>query len=166
MKLWKSKWIFGNKERGTWFRVNFGGIKIVLSKSLKSIFLMNKRERILALILSIILAFLIILKIYEVCNKDRVLVPSYGGVYREISFGEIKYINPIIAKSDIERSISRLIYSGLIKIDEKGEIAPDLAESYSISESGLEYDFVLKQGVFFSNGEEFEIGRASCRERV
>jgi peptide/nickel transport system substrate-binding protein len=44
----------------------------------------------------------------------------------------------------------------LVKVDaENGEIVPLLAEDYEVSEDGKTYTFTLREGVTFSNGDEF-----------
>jgi peptide/nickel transport system substrate-binding protein len=48
------------------------------------------------------------------------------------------------------------IFNGLTWVDDEGEIVPALAESWEISEDGLEYTFKLRQGVKFHNGEDFD----------
>lgn len=48
------------------------------------------------------------------------------------------------------------VYEGLVKLDqETGEIEPLLAESWTVSPDRLTYDFTLREGVTFSNGEAF-----------
>jgi peptide/nickel transport system substrate-binding protein len=47
------------------------------------------------------------------------------------------------------------LYDSLVWIDDDGEIVPALAESWEISEDGLEYIFNLRQDVTFHNGEQF-----------
>jgi peptide/nickel transport system substrate-binding protein len=48
------------------------------------------------------------------------------------------------------------VYEGLVALDqETGEIVPALAESWTVSPDGLVYDFTLRDGVTFSNGEPF-----------
>lgn len=55
------------------------------------------------------------------------------------------------------RSISSpSIYESLGRIDRKGEIQPNLAESWKISDDGKEYVFKLKQGVKYHDGEAFD----------
>ena len=44
------------------------------------------------------------------------------------------------------------IYEGLLKPDETGELIPAVAKEYSVSEDGLTYSFVLRDGVKFHNG--------------
>jgi peptide/nickel transport system substrate-binding protein len=48
------------------------------------------------------------------------------------------------------------VYEGLVQLDQgTGEIEPALAESWTVSPDGLVYDFTLREGVTFSNGEAF-----------
>jgi len=78
-------------------------------------------------------------------------IPSHGGELREGVIGLPHNINPILAITDVDRDISSLIYSGLLKYD-GDRLVPDLAESYKISDDGLTYDFTLKPGVTFQDG--------------
>jgi peptide/nickel transport system substrate-binding protein len=55
------------------------------------------------------------------------------------------------------RSIScPSIYESLGRIDRTGQIAPNLAESWKISEDGKEYVFKLRSGVKFHDGETLD----------
>ncbi len=47
------------------------------------------------------------------------------------------------------------IYEGLVRVDKQGKIVPSLALSWNTSQDGLSYEFVLRKGVKFSNGEAF-----------
>jgi peptide/nickel transport system substrate-binding protein len=49
----------------------------------------------------------------------------------------------------------RLWADALLFSDHRGTYAPALAESWTVSEDGLTYTFVLKQGIKFSNGDDF-----------
>ena len=44
------------------------------------------------------------------------------------------------------------IYEGLLKPDETGNLIPAVAKEYSVSDDGLTYSFVLRDGVKFHNG--------------
>ncbi|PPB49944.1 ABC transporter substrate-binding protein [Arthrobacter pityocampae] len=51
-----------------------------------------------------------------------------------------------------QQFLGRLIYDNVVTLDENGEIAPYLAESWDVSEDGRTYTFRLRQGVTFSDG--------------
>lgn len=60
------------------------------------------------------------------------------------------------AAAAIRSITSPSIYESLGRIDRKGEIQPNLAESWKISDNGKEYVFKLKQGVKYHDGEAFD----------
>lgn len=80
-------------------------------------------------------------------------VPAYGGKFSEGLVGTPRFINPVLAASDTDRDLSALVYSGLMRVSQDGTLVPDLAESYSISEDGTTYTFILKPNLVFHNGE-------------
>jgi len=47
-------------------------------------------------------------------------------------------------------------YEALVKVEQDGSITPVLATDWTISEDGLTYDFNIRQGVKFHNGEELK----------
>lgn len=47
-----------------------------------------------------------------------------------------------------------LSFAGLYMYNEDGELVPDLAESYEMTEDGLTYTFTMKDGLKWSDGEE------------
>lgn len=52
--------------------------------------------------------------------------------------------------------IAALAYDFLIEINPKGEVVPSLAESWSVSDDGLTWTFVLRKDVTFHNGKPFD----------
>ncbi|PIQ92781.1 MAG: hypothetical protein COV69_01405 [Parcubacteria group bacterium CG11_big_fil_rev_8_21_14_0_20_39_14] len=83
------------------------------------------------------------------------VVPQEGGEYCEALIGQPRFVNPLLAPfNDVDRDISQLIFSGLMKYNEKGKIVPDLAENYEIKEDGKIYEFSLKRGVRWHDGAE------------
>jgi len=88
--------------------------------------------------------------------QHTILVPAYGGSFSEGIVGSPQYINPILSQtSDADRDVSELIFSGLMQYDSKGNLIPDLAEKYSIGDSGKIYDFFLKKDVKWHDGQPF-----------
>ncbi|MDU1411230.1 MAG: ABC transporter substrate-binding protein [Clostridium sp.] len=52
-----------------------------------------------------------------------------------------------------DKDLLLAFFDGLIKKDEEGKIVPSMAREYSVSEDGLEYTFVLKDDLTYSNGD-------------
>lgn len=82
-----------------------------------------------------------------------VTVPLYGGSFEEGVVGTPRFINPVLAISEPDKDLTNLVFSGLMRLDENSNPSLDLAESYSVSENGLEYTFVLKNDAKFHDGE-------------
>ncbi len=95
--------------------------------------------------------------LYQVNKQFLVEIPDYGGTLVEGVIGSPRFANPILASSDIDKDLTALIYSGLLKVNSKGDMVPDLAESYTISPDGLVYTFVLKNNVYFHDGTRLSV---------
>jgi len=87
----------------------------------------------------------------SVNNLFLVPVPAHGGKISEGIVGLPRYINPVLAITDIDNDLSTLIYAGLMKY-ENGKIISDLAEKYTVSADGLVYTFTLKDNLRFHDG--------------
>ena len=64
-------------------------------------------------------------------------------------------LNPVIAPDIGSILINKIIFSALVRPDENLRPVPDLAQSWTTSEDGLEYTFSLKPGVQWHDGERF-----------
>jgi peptide/nickel transport system substrate-binding protein len=85
----------------------------------------------------------------------RIEVPSAGGEYTEGIVGEPQFINPLYSSSnDVDRDISSLVFSGLLRWSPTKGYVPDLAESMVISEDAKTYTFKIRDNAKFHNGEE------------
>lgn len=82
------------------------------------------------------------------------IVPAKGGTYTEGVIGSPRNINPVYAQTnDVDRDLSELIYSGLMKYSANGEIVTDLAEKYSTLEDGKIFEFYLKENLLWADGK-------------
>lgn len=81
-------------------------------------------------------------------------IPAHGGSFTEGIVGTPRYINPLLSTSDIDKDLSELIFSGLLKANPDGTYSPDLASSYTISEDGLTYTISLKENILWHDGKE------------
>lgn len=79
-------------------------------------------------------------------------VPADGGFLKEGIVGSPRFVNPVLAVSDVDHDLTALIYSGLMKVSPDNSLKADLAEKYEISKDGLEYTFILKDNLYFHDG--------------
>ena len=70
-----------------------------------------------------------------------------GGALNYGEYGRPATLDPITSNDMISLRITELIYNGLVGIDEKQEIIPELAERWEIAEEGKIYTFYLRQDV-------------------
>jgi peptide/nickel transport system substrate-binding protein len=142
-------------------------MKIKFIKSLLRIFpswqqwqklpsVLSKKERyfILGLIILVLASLLTWLISYNL--RDSVVVPNYGGSFKEGIVGSPQYLNPILSQAnDADRDVAELIFSGLMKYGSQGRLVLDLAEKYAIGEDGKIYDFFLKRDIKWHDDQPF-----------
>ena len=77
-----------------------------------------------------------------------------GGSYTEGIIGSSRYFNPLLSQTnDADRDLTQVIFSGLLKYDGQGNLLPDLAERYEITDSGKTYTFYLRKNIFWQDGK-------------
>jgi len=87
--------------------------------------------------------------------KNTEISPGYGGIFKEGILGQPRFINPIyLSNNDVDRDLVELLFSGLMKYNEKGEIVNDLVETLEIKEDGKLYEIKLKKDIFWHDGEK------------
>jgi len=80
--------------------------------------------------------------------------PVEGGIYTEALIGTPQRLNPILDYyNPVDRDVDRLIFSGLIKFDDRALPQPDLVESWGISKDGTVYNFELRSNIKWHDGE-------------
>lgn len=80
--------------------------------------------------------------------------PVQGGVYTEALVGNIQRLNPLLDDTNnVDRDINSLVYSGIVKFDSHGLAQPDLAESVGVSQDGILYNILLKEGITWHDGQ-------------
>lgn len=88
-------------------------------------------------------------------KKTGELVPQKGGVIVEGVFGEPKFVNPLYAKTEVDKALSSLVFSGLVCYNKQRELSPCLAEKWEVSANQMDYKFFLKKGVLWHDGKTF-----------
>ena len=80
--------------------------------------------------------------------------PTSGGIYAEALIGSFERLNPLLDfNNPADRDVDSLLYSGLVRFDERGLPQPDLADSWGVSKDGTIYNFTLRSGIKWHDGE-------------
>jgi oligopeptide transport system substrate-binding protein len=79
-------------------------------------------------------------------------------VLRIANMEEPETLDPHKTSTVGESNILRNLFEGLMVLDPSGNVAPGVAESFSVSEDGLTYTFRLRDKARWSNGEPVTAG--------
>lgn len=93
------------------------------------------------------------------CQKTEPVATSTEPVRDTVTFAinnEVSSLDPYSTTATSDHTMYQNVFESLIWESESGEITPNLAESWTISEDGKVYTFKLKKGVKFHNGEELK----------
>lgn len=75
--------------------------------------------------------------------------PKYGGSYRVGMMSNPPTLDPVFATDTSSAEVLYNIVETLVTYDNEGDVVPQLAESWDISDDGLVYTFHLRKGVKF-----------------
>jgi peptide/nickel transport system substrate-binding protein len=94
-----------------------------------------------------------ILLTYLSVNYTTVFRPGHGGTYVEGIAGYPQYLNPLLSgHSGVDRDICALMFSGLTRLNERGEVEADLARGWEVTLDGLTYTFHLRSNAYWHDG--------------
>ena len=110
-------------------------------------------EKVFFVMLSFLMIFSAGMLFYSAIDSFRVDAPGKGGTLHEGVVGRPGIINPLLSTTSSGKDLSYLLYSGLMRINEKGKLMPDIAESYTISPDGTEYTFLIRKNAKFHDGK-------------
>lgn len=110
--------------------------------------------------------FIILMMFFTGCSKKQPVEtpaekPAAGGTLTIGSLYEPNTLNPLFSDLLATAEVGSLIFSGLIKTDDKGEWIPDLASDVptlrngEVSQDGLTVMYKLRQGVTWHDGVPF-----------
>jgi peptide/nickel transport system substrate-binding protein len=81
--------------------------------------------------------------------------PDVGGTYIEGMIGRPNAVNPVMLYNDVDRDLAALVFNGLTRAAENGNLQPDLASRWTISPDGLVYTFTLRSNIQWHDGAPF-----------
>lgn len=85
---------------------------------------------------------------------EPVIEPATGGVYAEGLIGSMLRLNPLLDYyNNVDRDVDRLLFSGLVRFDDRGLPIADLADSWGISRDGTVYNFSIRQNAQWHDGK-------------
>src|SRR5512136_2693924 len=117
---------------------------------------MGRRMRwplVLAFVGALLIGALLVYLGYSVSTEE---VPDVGGTYIEGLAGNPRAINPLFADiRSVDLDIGALVFNGLTRINERGEIVSDLAERWEVSADARTYTFYLRSDVRWHDGQPF-----------
>jgi len=88
-----------------------------------------------------------------IVSRNSALLAGEGGTYIEGVVGAPKHINPLLCPlNEAERDVCALVFRGLTRWNEAGEVVPDLAEGWTISADGISYTFKLRPNERWEDG--------------
>lgn len=102
------------------------------------------------------LALVLMLLSYQVQSAAlcTVSVPATGGTFIEGIVGRPQSLNPLLSDPYlVDRELTNLIFDGLVRFDETGEVVPSLAQEWVVSEDGLTITFTLQEGLTWHDGQ-------------
>lgn len=105
------------------------------------------------LVTLVIVAVLLLSQQSPTTTGPIVPLPEQGGVYTEALVGSLGRLNPLLDwNNPADRSVNRLVFSGLVRFDERGLPQGDLAEAWGVAQDGTVYNFSIRQDAVWHDG--------------
>lgn len=86
--------------------------------------------------------------------RDGRTVPD-DRVFRYNEAGNLLSLDPAFARLQSGVWATRQVFSGLVRLDTAAHPIPEIARSWSVSDDGLDYTFILRDDVYFHRSEVF-----------
>lgn len=116
---------------------------------------LTKLERKILCLFSVLFIISILFLIGNLYLAWTKIGPSFGGKYIEGVIGQPRWIQPLYGViNDADRDLIELLFSGLMKYNEDGELIPDLAENIESKEGGTVFIIRLKDNVFWHDNKK------------
>ena len=108
----------------------------------------------LILVLSVTL-LMVFGDVSAVLAQDDIPEPRYGGTLIDSSTADAQMFNPVISSDSASSNIESFIFQGMMTYDKDMDVVPELATSWEISATKLDYTFYLRDDVYWHDGEQF-----------
>ena len=95
----------------------------------------------------------LVFQAFNLTHYYQRLQPVAGGTYREGILGTFSTASPLYATSDVDTSVSKLLFAGLFTHDEHNKLAGDLASRYEVNTTGTVYTVHLRPNITWHDGQ-------------
>jgi peptide/nickel transport system substrate-binding protein len=114
------------------------------------------RWQLLLAAVSIALVLAILSFQVQAAGLCSVRVPATGGVLVEGMVGAPRRLNPLLSDGNpVDQELVSLIFDGLTRYDDTGQLQPALARHWEVSDDGLTVRFALREDVAWHDGRPF-----------
>jgi len=97
---------------------------------------------------------LLLLLLSTACGSDSAIRKKSDTIIIALSTEPVR-LNPLFLTDFNSYAVSELIFRGLVKLDHKMKVTPDMAKSWEIRDSGREIIFHLKENILWHDGKNF-----------
>ena len=80
------------------------------------------------------------------------VVPAEGGTYIEGVTSSPQFLEPVLAATDVDQDVVRLVFAGLTQFDRDGSVVADLA-TYTTSADGKVWTFTIRSDAKWHDGQ-------------
>lgn len=119
-----------------------------------------RRVRLLILewcLLIVVIVSLALTQAFWYTQSYATLAYVRGGTYTEATLGKVNSLNPLFAKTNSEKALSKLMFATLSTIDYSGHVGLGLAASIVPDEASKVWTVKLRDGLKWSDGEPITI---------
>jgi peptide/nickel transport system substrate-binding protein len=89
---------------------------------------------------------------WQINTNFLVEIKASGGTIHEGIIGAPRFINPVLAQTQADIDLTRLVFTPILTIDRKGELHYLLADSIETAPDGLSYTLNMKRDLYFKDG--------------
>ena len=97
--------------------------------------------------------------LFTTCSEKQEIDDSK--IFRLNRYDNISSLDPTFSRTQANNWVCNLMYNSLVKLNDRLQIVPDIAKSWTISEDGKTYTFTLRKDVYFHKNAVF--GKDSTR---
>ncbi len=94
-------------------------------------------------------------------QEDTVATTEPAADFNQLVIGEIHSIttlDPLFADNNSARRTLQILFEGLVRYNQEGEIIPAIAKRWSIGQDSLRYQFILRDDIYYHDSEVFNNG--------